>query len=141
MKYNQKIHIELQSVVVSEEGNYSTWKKEDVFILLYLLNLGCVPSCFSHVWLFVTPWTAARQAPLSMGFCRSGLPCPSSGDISDPGIEPMSPVATCIAGVFFTTEPQGKIYDIILYTQKHKSEIKRKKKQCIDIWYIMYHQN
>ena len=27
-------------------------------------------SCFSHVWLFGTPWTAARQAPLSMGFSR-----------------------------------------------------------------------
>ena len=34
----------------------------------------------SHVWLFGTPWTVARQAPLSMGFSRqkylSGLPCP-----------------------------------------------------------------
>ena len=37
-----------------------------------------VLSHFSHVWLFVTSWTAARQAPLSMGFSRqeywSGLP-------------------------------------------------------------------
>ena len=35
-------------------------------------------SCFSHVQLFVTPWTVARQAPLSVGFPRqeywSGLP-------------------------------------------------------------------
>ena len=35
----------------------------------------------SHVWLFVTPWTAAYQAPLSMGFSRqeywSGVPSPS----------------------------------------------------------------
>ena len=35
----------------------------------------------SHVWLVVTPWTAAYQAPLSMGFSRqeywSGLPLPS----------------------------------------------------------------
>ena len=35
----------------------------------------------SHVWLFATPWTAAHQAPLSMGFSRqeywSGLPLPS----------------------------------------------------------------
>ena len=33
----------------------------------------------SHVWLFVTPWTVARQAPLTMGFSRQeyccGLPC------------------------------------------------------------------
>ena len=35
----------------------------------------------SHVWLLATPWTAAYQAPLSMGFSRqeywSGLPLPS----------------------------------------------------------------
>ena len=35
----------------------------------------------SHVWLFVTPWTAAHQAPLSMGFPRqeywSGVQLPS----------------------------------------------------------------
>ena len=38
---------------------------------------------FSHVWLLVTPWTAAYQAPPSMGFAReeywSGLPLPSPG--------------------------------------------------------------
>ena len=49
----------------------------------------------SHVWLFVTPWTVACQAPLSMGFPRqeywSGLPFPSPGDLPDPGIEPRSP--------------------------------------------------
>ena len=35
----------------------------------------------SHVWFLMTPWTAAHQAPLSMGFSRqeywSGLPMPS----------------------------------------------------------------
>ena len=35
----------------------------------------------SRVWLLATPWTAAHQAPLSMGFSRqeywSGLPLPS----------------------------------------------------------------
>ena len=40
-------------------------------------------SCFSCVWLFVTLWAVACQAPLSMGFSRerysSGLPCPSPG--------------------------------------------------------------
>ena len=42
-----------------------------------------------------TPWTIARQAPLSMEFSRqeywSGLPFPSPGDLLDPGIEPRSP--------------------------------------------------
>ena len=40
----------------------------------------CVLSCFSPVRLFATPWTAAHQAPLSLGFSRqehcSGLPRP-----------------------------------------------------------------
>ena len=41
---------------------------------------------------FATPGTVAHQAPLSMGFSRqqywSGLPCPTSGDLPNPGIEP-----------------------------------------------------
>jgi len=45
---------------------------------------------------FVTPWTVAHQAPLSMGFPRqeywSGLPFPTPGDLLDPGIKPASPV-------------------------------------------------
>ena len=49
----------------------------------------------SHVQLFVTPWTVARQAPLSIEFSRqeywSGLPFPSAGGLPDTGIEPRSP--------------------------------------------------
>ena len=36
-----------------------------------------MPSHFSRVWLFATPWTVAHQAPLSMGFSWQGLPFPS----------------------------------------------------------------
>ena len=47
-----------------------------------------------------TPWTVACQAPLSVGFSRqeywSGLPFPSPGDPSNPGIEPASVISTCI---------------------------------------------
>ena len=43
----------------------------------------------------MTPWTAACEVPLSMGFSRqdywSGLPFPSPGDFSNPGIKPGSP--------------------------------------------------
>ena len=63
----------------------------------------------SHVQLFVTPWTVAHQAPLSMRFPRqeywSGLPCPTRGDLPNPGIEPTSPEAPVLAGRFLTTEP------------------------------------
>ena len=60
----------------------------------------------SRVWLFATPWTAAHQAPPSMGFSRqeywSGLPFPSSGDLPDPGIKPTSPALQADA---LTSEP------------------------------------
>ena len=52
-----------------------------------------VKSC-CHVWLSVILWTAACQAPPSMGFSRqeywSGLPFPSPGDIPHQEIEPPS---------------------------------------------------
>ena len=49
----------------------------------------------SCVQLFVTPWTVAHQAPLSLEFSRqeywSGVPCPSPGDLLDREIHPGSP--------------------------------------------------
>ena len=68
----------------------------------------------------VTPWTVARQAPLSMGFSRqeywSGVPFPPPGDLSDPRIKPMAPVVSPASQEmqemhhrrFFTAEPPGK---------------------------------
>jgi len=51
----------------------------------------------SHVQIFAISWTVAHQAPLPMEFSRqeywSGLPFPTPGDLSDPGIEPASRVA------------------------------------------------
>ena len=76
-------------------------------------SLGCVR-------LSATPWTAAYQASLSMGFSRqeywSRLPFPSLGDLSNPGIEPVSPV---LSGRFFTNEPSKK--PLLVYT-----DVKRK---------------
>ena len=70
----------------------------------------CVCVCtlpLSRVQLFATPWTVARQAPLSMECSRqeywSGLPFSSPGDLSDPGIEPTSLMSPALAGGFVTT--------------------------------------
>ena len=67
----------------------------------------CKLSRFRHVQLFVTPWTIACQAPLSMRFSRqeswSGLPCPPPGDLPDPEVEPASLMSPALAGGFFTT--------------------------------------
>ena len=52
-------------------------------------------SCFSHVQLYLTLWTVACQAPLSMRFSRqeywSGLPFSAPGDLMGPGMKPRSP--------------------------------------------------
>ena len=56
--------------------------------------------------LFVTPWTAALQAALFMGFSRqeywSGLPFPPPGDLPDPGIEPKYLGSPALVVGFFT---------------------------------------
>ena len=71
----------------------------------------------SRVRLFVTPWTVAHQAPLSMGFSRqeywSGLPFPSPGDLRDPGMEPRSPALQADA---LPSEPPGMSINIKPYS-------------------------
>ena len=65
-----------------------------------VMNIACMLKCFSHVQLFPTLWTVAHQAPLPMGFSSqehwSGLPCLSSGDLSDPGIKTPMSYISCI---------------------------------------------
>ena len=73
----------------------------------------CVDVCaLSHVWLFATPSTVDHRILLSMEFSRteyrSGLPCPSLGDVPDPGIEPTSLALPALAGRFFATALPGK---------------------------------
>ena len=62
---------------------------------------------FSCVWLYATPRTIARQAPLSMDSSRqvyrSRLPFPPPEDLPDTGTEPTSAASLALAGGFFTT--------------------------------------
>ena len=55
------------------------------------MSFGCAVLCLVSADS-VTPWTGARQAPLSMGFSRqeywSGSPVPPSFDLPDPGSNP-----------------------------------------------------
>ena len=68
-----------------------------------------VVQLLSHVQLFVTTWTGAHKAPLSVEFSRqeywSTLPFLPPGDLPNPGIKPGSPA---LADRLSTTEPPGK---------------------------------
>ena len=63
----------------------------------------------SHVQLFVTPWTVACQAPLSMGLSQqeywSGLPFTSPGDLPNPGSKQEYPAMQANS---LPSEPPGK---------------------------------
>ena len=61
---------------------------------IYTHTVLCCAQRLSRVRLFATPWTAARQAPLSMGFSRQELPRPPQG------IFPTQ--VSCTAGGFLT---------------------------------------
>ena len=86
-----------------------------IYICIYIhfgiiyFQYACV---LTHVWLFTTLWTAACQAPLSMGFSRqeyySGLLFPPPGDFSNPGIKPSSPVAPALQADSLLLRPLGK---------------------------------
>ena len=81
---------------------------------LFILPLPvCVLSCFCWVQLFVTLWTVARQAPLSMEFSRQEswswqFAIFSSRGSSQPRDRTCVLWGSCVAGRFSTTEPPGK---------------------------------
>ena len=75
--------------------------------------------CFSvcaqslrRVWLFLTPWTVAHQAPLSMEYFKQGywsrLPLPTPGDLPDPRIKRKSLASPALASWFLTTALPGR---------------------------------
>ena len=77
-----------------------------VSIGTYIHTCVYMLSCFNRVQLFVTPWTVACQAPLSMGFFRqeywNRFPCPPPGDLPNAEIQPGSLKSPALAGRFFT---------------------------------------
>ena len=76
---------------------------------------------------FVTTWTVAHQAPLSIGFLRqkyqSGLPFPSPGDPPNLGIKPVS----CIGGWILYHWVLGKPQILLFCCSVAKS--------CLTLWH------
>ena len=100
----------------------------------------CVSMCISHsshVQLFVTLWTVAGQAPLSIGFARqeywNGFPCSSPGGLPHPGIKPASLTSPALAGEFFTTSTTWEAH---IYTQGSNLDLQH----CRQILYHLSHQ-
>ena len=95
---------------VGQEKNSSPWKRRIEQSVTPVRT--CVLSCFSRVWLFMTLWTVAHQAPLSTGFSSqenlSGLPCPPPEDLPDPGIKPMTSASPALQADSLPTQPPGK---------------------------------
>ena len=73
----------------------------------HLISLMCMLSCFSHVQLFVTSWSVEHRllCPCDSPGKNTGAGCHFllQGNLPDPGIKPMSPMSSVLAGGFFTT--------------------------------------
>ena len=97
--------------------------------LVYVFTSCMHAQLLSHVQLFATLWTAAHQAPLSMGFSRqeywSGLQFSPPGYLPNSEIEPTPLASPALTDKFFTTEPRGKPLYFLLCT-KRKNVLKGK---------------
>ena len=114
------------------QGIFPTQGLNPLLLCLLHWQVGSLPLAplrkparfLSRVQLFVTPWTLACQAPLSMGLSRqeywSGLPFPTPGDLPNPGIELGSPALggpqsrfplKCTFSHLMTTSPSYQVTD------------------------------
>jgi len=98
-------------------GTGEKWKLPDTLKTSLAQVCVCVCVCvraLSRVRLFVTLWTIAHQASLSMGlFSWSRLPFPLPGDLPSVGIEPVTPEAPAPHANSLPTELSGRPYSLI----------------------------
>ena len=98
-----EVHISVMVSLDLDQSHSNCWSRP------FRLPVCVVAKSLQSYRLFVTPWTVACQAPLSMGFSRleywSGLPFPSAGDLPGPGIKPKSPALQVDS---LPSEPPGK---------------------------------
>ena len=96
------------------------------YVLISYLFYVCV-SCSVVSESFLTMWTTAHQAPLSMEFSRqeywSGFPFPPPGDLPDSGIESEAPVSCIGRQIVYNLEsPLSVLYIVsIVYMSQSQS--------------------
>ena len=104
--YHMTLRSHFYAFVEEKSKHLFTQKLECKCLFIILRHHVCAKSLQSCQNL-CNPWTAARQAPLSMGFSRqeeswSGLPCPPPGEYPNPGIE-LASLMSNLHWQFFTT--------------------------------------
>ena len=114
IKFRFETLILLGSAVLENSAQFFSWGVVGVLEVSV-----CMPSLFSCVRLFGTPWTVAHQAPLTMRFSRqeywSGLLFPPSGNCPHPGIKPcLSCLLLWQTGFFTTIAPCGALKKTVL---------------------------
>ena len=99
--------------IISGDSEKQAW---EIYTIMNELQRASLELSYS----FVTPWTIACQAPLSMRFPRqeywSRLPFPSPGNLPNPGIKPMSFVSSALAKwilYYCATREAGKCFPSI----------------------------
>ena len=90
---------------------------QHIYICIYIqhIYMRCV-SWLSHVWLFVTPWTAACQTPLSTGILQAGILGSVAMFSSRGSFQPRDQtLVSHIAADSLLSERRGNYICIILY--------------------------
>ena len=109
-------------------------------VLLHILAGFSVLCVCAQSLPTLTPWTVARQAPLSMGFprqkCRSGLPFPTPGDLPTQQANPHLLFSPALAGSFYTTGAIWEALSVLYFcTKENRSTINA---QCQLISVVSY---
>ena len=102
--------LELDKVKINKT-NYSFL--QNLFLqcfLSYRLAHACLLSCFNHVWLYVTPWTIAHQALLSMRILQASILEWVAKGCDPPIVKPASLTYPALAGWFFTTSTTWEVH-------------------------------
>ena len=109
IKTNKRSVLQFLPFNSMKETHFSVlWKLHNVALCVCVCVCACL-CLLSHVWLFVTPWTTAHQAPLPMGFSRwecllEWVAISYSNDLQSTSL-----ASPALAGRCFTTNATWKV--------------------------------
>ena len=92
----------------SQKGTHLRYSIYEIYVCMHAQLLSCSTLCNSKD---CSPPGSSIHGILQARILEC-MPCPSPGDLSDPGIESVSPVFAALAGGFFTIEPAEKPHEM-----------------------------